>query len=502
MSSSARNGAGNHPPAGQSPSVRRRAARPAPALAALLLAGLAGCGTVSGVVDSIAGTSTPAAADETARVRGFIGGVVADEPQAALAARDVLAGGGNAMDAAVAGGFALAVTLPSRTGLGGGGACLVYNRERNETEAVLFPALAPQSGAPQGDRPAAVPMLARGLYALHSRGGRRPFNGLIAPAEQMARFGTTTSRALAQDLAAVSGPLLADPGAAAIFAGPGGAPLAEGERLVQPDLGSTLAALRVAGVGDLHGGGAARRLAEMSPRAGGAILVEDLRAAVPSVAQPLQMRVGTDVLSFLPPPADGGLAGAAAFQALQGGAGVDAASQRGLATALAWRQGGGEPAALLQNPPEFPGRAPVLPASTSLVTLDREGNAVSCAFTLNNLFGTGRVVPEMGFLLAAAPGLGRVEAPLLAAALAHNSNLRAFRYAGAGTGQAAAPVALALPAARHLLNGAPLAEAVAAVPEPGRANAIGCARYLPGVAANCAAATDARGSGLALMGEP
>lgn len=515
MSSSARNGAGsqmsigqmpiNQMPASQTPSARqRRGARPAPAmpaLAALALLGLAGCGTVSSVVGSITGSGTPAEG-EPGRVRGFIGGAVADEPSAAQAARDVLSGGGTAVDAAVAGGFAMAVTLPSRTGLGGGGACLVYNRERNETEAVLFPALAPQSGAARGDRPAAVPLLARGLFALHSRGGRRPFNGLIAPAEQMARFGTTTSRALAQDLAAVAGPLLADSGAQAIFAGPGGGPLAEGQQLLQPDLGATLAALRVAGVGDMHQGGTARRLEDMSPRAGGALLVEDLRAAVPAVARPLQTRIGADTLSFLPPPADGGLAGAAAFQALQGGAGVDAASQRGLAVSLAWRQGGGEPAALLQNPPAFPGAVPSLPASASLVTLDREGNAVSCAFTLNNLFGTGRVVPEMGFVLAAAPGIGRVEPPLLAAALAHNSNLRAFRYAGAGTGQAAAPIALALPAARHLLNGAPVAEAVAAVPEPGRANAIGCPRYLPGEAAACAAATDARGSGLALIGEP
>ncbi|EFH11068.1 hypothetical protein HMPREF0731_2711, partial [Pseudoroseomonas cervicalis ATCC 49957] len=78
---------------------------------------------------------------------------------------------------------------------------------------------------------------------------------------------------------------------------------------------------------------------------------------------------------------------------------------------------------------------PLLPASASLVTLDRDGNAVSCAFTMNNLFGTGRVLPQLGFLAAAAPGQGRVEPPLLAAAIAHNASLKAFRYAAASSGQ-------------------------------------------------------------------
>ncbi|MFC3123928.1 gamma-glutamyltransferase [Pseudoroseomonas globiformis] len=463
---------------------------------ALLAVGLAGCGAVSSVTGG-----NPIPEGTPGHVRGYLGAVVADEPRAALVARDVLSGGGTAADAAVAGGFALAVTLPSRTGLGGGGACLVYNRAANATEALLFPANAPEGGM-AGDRPAAVPMLARGLFALHTRNPRRPFNELVAPAEQLARFGTTVSRALAQDLAAVAGPLLADPGARAVFAGPSGAPLGDGERLVQADLGGTLAALRISGVGDMHQGALARRLEETTPRIGGPLSLEALRAAIPVVTRPLQMTVGRDIVSFLPPPADGGLAGAAAFQALQGGAGVDAASQRALAVSTAWRERGGDAQALLAGDVAFSGAAPVLPASSSLMVVDRGGNAVSCAFTLNNLFGTGRMVPQTGFLLAAAPNRGRVEPPLLAAALAHNPNLSAFRYAGAGTGQAAAPIALALPLARALLNGADAVSAAASVPEPGRANLITCPRYLPGEAAQCSQAADPRGGGLSLGGTP
>ena len=69
-----------------------------------------------------------------------------------------------------------------------------------------------QEGA-NADRPAALPMLARGMFLLHARYGRRPFESLIVPAERMARFGITVSRALSNDLSVVSGPLMADPGA-------------------------------------------------------------------------------------------------------------------------------------------------------------------------------------------------------------------------------------------------------------------------------------------------
>jgi gamma-glutamyltranspeptidase/glutathione hydrolase len=481
------------------------ARRAGPAL--LLALALAACGGNEGPPDprtigmnrmaaTMLGSSGPGAGEE-GFVRGFLGGVAAEEPRAALTARTVLSSGGTAVDAAVAGALMMGVTLPSRAGLGGGGACLVFNPRRNETEAVLFPAGARQVTPTGADRPAAVPMMARGLFALHTRGGRRPFEELVNPAEQAARLGVEASRALANDLAAVAGPLLADPWAAAVFSGPSGQPLTTGARLVQTDLAGTLGALRTAGVGDLYQGQLGRRLEDASAAAGGALNAGEMRVALPRVVPPLAFRAGQDTLSFLPVPADGGLAAAASFAALQAGASPEAAAARGVAVSRAWRERGGDPTALITAEVPADSAWPMLPASAGLVVLDREGMAVSCAFSMNNLFGTGRIAPGTGILLAAAPGIGQVAPPLLAAGIVHNANSRAFRAAAAGSGQHMAPMAVALPLFQAL-RGADAAGAVSGVPEPGRAQLVNCGRYLPGSAESCLAASDPRGSGLAL----
>jgi len=438
--------------------------------AVLLLAGssLGACDSFNSVKETFLGGSSPSG--EAQRLGGFIGAVVADEPRAALAAREVLALGGNAADAAVALGFTLAVTLPSRAGLGGGGACLAYNPSRDgpgrgNPEAVVFTPGAPTTPNGPTDRPAALPMLARGMFALHARYGSRSFESLVVPAEQLARFGVPVSRALLQDLAVVAGPLTQDPTSRAVFA-PGGRLLGEGGTLTQPDLGGTLATLRTAGVGDLYQGSLARKLEEGSRLAGGGMTVADLRGALPRTGAPLVVRAGRDSAAFL--PGDGGQQAAAAFGVLQENPGD-------IQGALAVASRGG-----------------TLPASTGFAVLDRNGGSVVCALTMNNLFGTGRIAPGTGILLAASPRA--VPAPLLAAGLVWNANVRGFRAGVAASGQEGAALGAAVALNNALRSNTALP---VPVPEPGRTNVIACARYLPGNEALCNAAADPRGAGLA-----
>ena len=501
------------------------------ALGVLLAVGIAmsGCSTLNSAANSVTnfmtgGPGTPPGAP--GYVSGFLGGVATDEPRAALLGREVLSSGGDAADAAVAAAFMLAVTLPSRAGLGGGGACMAYDPDKASInggvpEAVVF---VPPPGGGTGPRPAAVPMLARGLFALHARYGRRPFESLIAYAEQAARFGLPVSRALARDLAVVAGPLGGDPVARSIFLQPNGQPMAEGAPLVQTDLGATLAQVRVSGVGDLYNGVLARRLVDAAGQAGGGLTLQALRDALPRFLPAITVDAPKgDKASFLPPPADGGLAAAAAFQALAATPNdLQAAQNRALAVAAAWRaQGGaGDPKALLAGPVQ-PASLPALPASASLVTLDRDGRVVACSFTMNNLFGTGRIAPGTGILLGASPTW--MPPPLLSAGIAWNANLHAFHAAVAASGQEAAPLAAAdllgqslvtrsrvlTQAGTNMGKEAPInlnfsgqtvetgGMPLRAASEPGRADVITCPGYLPGNRGTCGWSVDPRSAGLA-----
>jgi gamma-glutamyltranspeptidase/glutathione hydrolase len=460
------------------------------ALSVCLSASIAGCGTVGAIKRSVVGGSDP----NTPKVlAGFIGGVVADEPRAAVAARQVLALGGNAADAAVTLGFMLAVTLPSRASLGGGGACVVYSPAAKPNggvpEAVMFLPAAPTLRA--GDRPAATPMLARGLYLLSARYGNRNFAEMIAPAEEAARSGFPISRALAQDLSLVAGPLVQDQQAQSVFA-PRGAPLSDGDTLVQPNLAASLLQLRNAGVGDLYQGLLAHRMVEASAQAGGPISLEDLRTSKASLSPVIDRGAGADHVAFVPLPADGGLAAAAAFGVLQHDpSAYQVAGDTSQSVAARFRAQGGEANALLSQPGAA-ASLPSLPASTGFVVVDRHGEAVACTLTMNNLFGTGRIATGTGIVLAASPAAK--PAPLLSSAIAWNPDRAAFRAAVSGTGQNAAGLATASALIQALSGGA------APVPEPGRANVISCAGYVPGNPGSCSFNADPRGAGLASAG--
>jgi gamma-glutamyltranspeptidase/glutathione hydrolase len=433
------------------------------------------------------------------------GVVIADEPEAAEVGRAILAAGGTAADAATAMGFALMVTLPSRASLGGGGACVAYSPfvktgGEAEPEAFVFTP-PPASGA--GERPAAVPMTARGLLLMQAVYGSTPIQQLIGPAQRLAALGVPVSQAFENDLAVVSGPLFGDPLARATFGNAAGEPLAVGQTMAQPDLANTLDILRTKGVTDLYQGDLAQALVSGSAMAGGPITMTDLAHAVPHEETPIMLHDGGNVLAFLPPPADGGLAAAAAFAQLRRNpadlAGANAAAQ---AVATAYRAGAdaGDPTALLKDPNLPAGHLPQLAASTSFVALDGSGGAVACSLTMNNLFGTGRIAPGTGILLAAAPTHG--QAPLLSAALIWNKPTDSVRAVIGGSGQEGAPLAVALTASNALRHSG--RDFGAAVPDPGRVNAVNCPDRVPGDFKSCVWITDARGQGLAVghVGKP
>ena len=425
------------------------------------------------------------------------GVVIADEPLAAQAGRDVLANGGTAADAATAVAFALMVTLPSRASLGGGGGCVAYSpfvKTNGEAQPEAFVFNGPAAST-AGSRPAAVPMTARGLMLMQAIYGYTPIQQLIGPAQRMAALGVPVSKALANDLSVVAGPLLADAAARSVFANAAGQPLQAGQTMVQPDLANTLDQLRLQGAASLYQGSLAQQLEQASAQAGGPISQADLDHAVPQEETPLILRDNGNALNFL--PTDGGVAAAAAYQQLRKDPSNPAgANNAAMAVASAYRNGTdqADPQALLKDANLPAGQIPPLAASTSFVTLDGSGAAVACTLTMNNLFGTGRIAPGTGILLAAAPDHGR--APLLAPVLIWNRPTNSFRAAIGGTGQEGAPLAAGMAAYNALHDrGRDFGQTV---PEPGRVNGVNCPDRVPGDFNSCTWVTDPRGEGLAI----
>ncbi|HEY1856898.1 gamma-glutamyltransferase [Acidocella sp.] len=412
--------------------------RPTAALAALGI--LSGCGIGHQTLGL--GNNENASLGQGNVAPSVFGYAVADEPQAALVGRKILNEGGNAADAAAAEGFALSVTLPSRAGLGGGGACIVKMPDAQGHMAapvtLLFPAGSPSGN---GSRPAAVPALARGLLALQARYGNLPYASVIEPAEQLATS-SPVSPALAADLQVVGPALLDDPAAAAVF-GTNGTVLPAGANLAQPDLAGTFEMLRTQGLQGFYAGAYAQAFVTAADQAGAGLTTADLANSTPTYGAPVISRAHGLSLAMLPTAdADG----------------------------------------------------KTLPASAAFMALDKNGGVVACATSMNNLFGTGRIAPGTGVLLAASPH--DAPAPQLAAGIAYDDSLT-FRAAATGTGQAGAAAAARLALIDAVTDGR---HRNAPVPEPGRADVISCPGGVPGGEASCSASADPRGLGLAIGG--
>jgi gamma-glutamyltranspeptidase/glutathione hydrolase len=345
----------------------------------------------------------------------FRGGVVADEPRAALVARDILAAGGNAADAAVAAYFTLAVTMPSSAGLGGGGVCLVHDADKTETEAFDFLPRAAKGGL------VAVPGNVRGMAAINARYGKLPWAQLVAPAANLASNGAAVSRALATEIAAAATRFSDDPQMAALFTKDNGAPLADTDNLRQVDLGAALERIRANGVNEFYSGILAQNLATAAQSIGAPLTIDDLRSTKTVAYAPAKLPIGDHTLYVAAPPSSGGVLAAQMVVALGEGGDDPATVAKAINGLVAdrdsWMKPGGDAsrsfddlvsqgnvkAALGKKSSAPAGAVAENPSATGLVTVDNEGLGVACEFTMNAPFGAARIAPGTGIILAPAP---------------------------------------------------------------------------------------------------
>ncbi len=254
------------------------------------------------------------------------GMVASQEARATNIGVDILKRGGNAVDAAVAVGFALAVTLPEAGNLGGGGFMLVHmagtGAETGETVAIDYREKAPIGatrdmflGADGNADPdlsrwsalsTGVPGTVAGLALALERYGTMSLAEVTAPAIALAERGVEVTPGLAEVLARSHATFAKYPPSAAIFLKPDGSDYEPGDRLVQTDLAGSLRAIAKDGPDAFYRGEIAARIAAAVKDAGGLITTEDLAQYEAVARQPVEGTYrGYDILS-MPPPSSGG----------------------------------------------------------------------------------------------------------------------------------------------------------------------------------------------------
>jgi gamma-glutamyltranspeptidase/glutathione hydrolase len=256
------------------------------------------------------------------------GMVASQEALATEVGVDVLKAGGNAVDAAVAVGFALAVTLPSAGNLGGGGFMLVHMAGDDdaggsgETIAIDYRETAPAAATrdmfldadgeadPELSRFASlaigVPGTVAGLALALERYGTMPLAQVMAPAIRLAEEGFPVSAELSQSLKGAAERLTRWPSTAAVFYKPEGAAYEPGEVLRQPELAQSLRAIASKGPAAFYKGEIAEKIADEMERSGGLITLADLAAYEAKLRAPVGgVYRGYDIFS-MPPPSSGG----------------------------------------------------------------------------------------------------------------------------------------------------------------------------------------------------
>lgn len=394
-------------------------------------------------------------------VRARNGMVVSRDAYATDAGLKILRSGGNAIDAAIATGLALAVTHPAAGNIGGGGFMLIRFADGRIT-FIDFREQAPESasrdmylgpdGKPTNDsligwRASGVPGTVRGFELASKKYGKMPWANVVSPAVALARDGFPVSWDLARSLRNTKD-LARFPESKRIFLH-GGKYYELGENLIQPDLAATLERIARDGAREFYEGETAHRLAAAMQENGGSITLADLKRYAAVERKPITGRYGNFDIISAPPPSSGGVGILQMLGVLEGtgyekhGAG-SAASIHWVAEAM--RRYFADRSEYLGDPDFYrvpvaglidkryvaglrrsidPERAspsarlrPGNPSAfeptetTHYSVVDSEGNAVAVTYTLNGSYGSCVTAPGLGFLLnnemddfATRPGL-------------------------------------------------------------------------------------------------
>lgn len=376
--------------------------------------------------------------------RAEMAAIAAPDRPAAAVAEEVFRSGGNAVDAAVAVGFALAVTFPEAGNLGGGGFATLHID--GESTFLDFRETAPAAATrdmyldadgkviPQlsliGHRASGVPGTVAGLWELHRRYGSRPWSELLAPAVRLARDGFVPDAKLARLVREAEEDYSGKTNFHRYFG-----ELKENALFSQPELAATLERIATLGPEDFYRGKTAKLLAAEMQRGGGLITTADLAAYQPIWRKPLITRWRDYTLVTPPPPSSGGIALiqylrmkdllADRFRGVPHNSTryvhlVAEISKRVFADRAEYLGDPDfvevpvdrliDPDYLRRRVAEIDPAAPSTPAAvkpgltesldtTHYSIVDGKGNAVSLTYTLNGGFGSGVVVEGAGFLL-------------------------------------------------------------------------------------------------------
>jgi gamma-glutamyltranspeptidase/glutathione hydrolase len=392
-------------------------------LAAPLLA-LGGCQTLDqlgnhtaaslGLGDDVPRAYTASSESEAKRS----GAAVADEPLAARAGAAALASGGSAVDAVTTIFFTMTATYPVAAGLGGGGLCLVRDPSGQVTE---FDFLA---RAPSRQGAYAVPGAVKGFADMQRQYGALPWQRVVAPGEAYAATGFPVSQALHVRLVSAQNVARLDASLAAEFLDESGQPYAAGSEVKNVPLSQTLSQIRMNGADGFYKGAVAGRIEAWSLAQGGAVTMDEL-AAVTAQSGAARTRVLGEFSVAMP----GARTGAGAFTA-------------SLMDNLSRQRGRNVAGAVAQSLASFGvASLPQDMGSTGFAAVDANGQAASCAVTMNGPFGAGRTAGDTGVQLASNPagGYGLASAfltPLIATG--GDSAVLAASGAGGPNGTAAA----------------------------------------------------------------